>query len=345
MKSWLIFIICLSLVFSGCDLLSDYNRGEEDETEDDSNNGLETETPELTAGTALPDGSLREKLNTISQRDDKNVYYDIVITSNIQCRPQTIQTNGENVVITLYSVTPGSTYALILNEPGSLFTVNANTTLVLKDLIIQGQPGNTAPLLTVNSGGTLKLLGGAAITGNINTITQGGGCLVNKDGVFIMEGGEIYSNQSTEYNNGHGGGVAVLEGGDFNMKGGKIYNNETENFGGGVYVYRGTFIMNGGEISANNAWYGGGVYADVYSLYVMHPWRPWSTGIFKKEPLPGTEKSGVIYGYPANGKENYAAGPTVYYRGNYAWYRFRTLGEYDAITTVDTDNGWDGREG
>jgi hypothetical protein len=92
----------------------------------------------------------------------------------------------------------------------------------------------------------------------------------------------------------------------FNMRGGIIHHNEAENAGGGVFVNQATFIMNGGEIAANKAYHGGGVYVYTYRYF------NYDQG-FKKEPLPGATKSGTIWGYPANGKENYANGPAVWF--------------------------------
>jgi hypothetical protein len=131
------------------------------------------------------------------------------------------------------------------------------------------------------------------------------------------------------------------------MRGGTIHHNEVEECGGGVWVYRATFIMNGGEIAANKAYKGGGVYISGFT------WSWDYNDLFEKRPLPGTEKSGIIWGYPANGKENYANGPTVYYawsEGYYVVWRESTLGEYDSISTawwmdenvnLDLESGWE----
>jgi hypothetical protein len=75
--------------------------------------------------------------------------------------------------------------------------------------------------------------------------------------------------------------------------------------------------------------------------------------ILSRKRVPGTDTSGVIWGYPANGKENYANGPTLYYAwhsGYYHVWRERTLGEYDSISTawwkdgnvnLDLESGWE----
>lgn len=162
-----------------------------------------------------------------------------------------------------------------------------------------------------------------------------------------MEGGEICFNKSTHLNYGSAGGVYLGKGSYFNIRGGIIHHNEVENSGGGVLVNQAVFIMNGGEIASNKAYHGGGVY--IYGFR----WSWDYNDLFEKRPLPGTATSGVIWGYPANGKENYANGPAVYYAWNKGYYfvwRESTLGEYNSISTawwmdenvnLDLESGWE----
>lgn len=143
---------------------------------------------------------------------------------------------------------------------------------------------------TMNGG---RLLAGRALGGDIRA--RGGGVLVDKDGLFVMNGGSIESclangdgggvyvngmfrmtggticNCGTEEasydgTNGDGGGVFIAPNGRFEMSGGSIENCYIghEGKGGGVYV-GGTFTMTGGTIKnnvVNKAWDGEG--AGVY---------------------------------------------------------------------------------
>ena len=98
------------------------------------------------------------------------------------------------------------------------------------------------------------------ISGNNVSSGSGGGVYVYTSGTFTMDGGIISKNNAQS-----GGGVYVYQNGSFNMKGGEIRNNQAANGssgeGGGVYVYGGTFTMDGGTISGNTAnAAGGGVY-------------------------------------------------------------------------------------
>jgi hypothetical protein len=88
------------------------------------------------------------------------------------------------------------------------------------------------------------------------------------------------------------------------MNGGEISGNTafseySSSYGGGVYVYYGTFTQSGGEISGNTASSGGGVYVD-------------SSGTFTKQ------SGGVIYGSNASdglkntATQGYSYGHTVY---------------------------------
>jgi hypothetical protein len=322
----LIFSILIILILPCCDLFTTGNDNSE-KTDD-----TETETEDLTyvpmkPGDPLPNGTLQQKLLAIAERTDKNVIYDIAIEKDETYSPLIVRTQGKNVTVKLHSAS-SAIRTLSLNTQGSLLNVGKNTTLILENITIKGMPNNNMPLISIEGGGILFLLEGASIRDNrndntkgINGNSNGGGINVGIDGRLFMKGGEICFNY---INNGSGGGVIIQSGGFFNMTGGIIHNNEAEistrGWGGGVRVdetyvlsYT-TFIMNGGEIASNTAYRGGGVAV---------------SGKFIKEPLSNQIKSGVIWGYPANGKENYANGAAVY--GSTPSEQNGTLGEYDYI--------------
>jgi len=315
------FILLIALFFAGCDIFS---------TEDDNSGNSSTETETLTfvpvsPGAPLPDGTLQDKLLTIAQRVDKNVIYDITINNDNSYPPLIVLTQGENVTVKIHSAS-SAIYTLTLNSQGSLFNVGAKTTLILENIIIKGQPNNSKALISITEGGVLFILDGAVIRDNQNENPNGydgygGGINIGIGGRLFMKGGEICNNF---IKNGSGGGVYIQSGGFFNMIGGIIHHNEAEissrGLGGGVCIYERhvlsytTFLMNGGEIASNTAYQGGGVYV---------------SGRFIKEPLPNQMKSGVIWGYPGNGKENYANGAAVY--GGSSGEQNGTIGEYDSI--------------
>ena len=83
-----------------------------------------------------------------------------------------------------------------------------------------------------------------------------------------MEGGSICNN----YVNGEKSGVAIEGGGTFILKGGFIKNNESSNRAGvsvegSGSANQGQFTMTGGEISSNKAkWLGGGIYVGEHGV-------------------------------------------------------------------------------
>ena len=127
--------------------------------------------------------------------------------------------------------------------------------------------GNTAPSgggVYVGGHGTFTMSNSASITGN-TTVSRGNGGGVYISGNFTMIGGEITGN--TAQDTGDGGGVFVNYGGTFNMSGSGSITRNTGFRGGGVSVDRGSstynpgaFTMSSGNITNNNAQYGGGVY-------------------------------------------------------------------------------------
>ena len=69
-----------------------------------------------------------------------------------------------------------------------------------------------------------------------------------------MNGGSIYNGQGS-----HGGAVNVQNGGHFIMNGGDIYNNKAYYDGGGIFLWHGSkATINGGSIRNNYANRGSG---------------------------------------------------------------------------------------
>lgn len=122
----------------------------------------------------------------------------------------------------------------------------------------------------VNYGGTFTMTGGTIGGTNendANTAKNGGGVYVGSHGEFTMSNSaSITGNTASGY--GDGGGVFVNEGGTFQMSDDSRITGNTGYHGGGVSVDRnlgttynpGAFTMSSGNITDNNAQYGGGVY-------------------------------------------------------------------------------------
>jgi hypothetical protein len=224
--------------------------------------------------TAVPDGlSLAQALNWLSGNAAQGGAYTITLRNDETIFPETLFCGGKTVNITLTSGTTERTVSLGSN--GSLFTVANGVTLTLGNNVTLSMEGelsnmsnNSAPLVRVETGGTLVMNSGSEISGNYiyssGALVYGGGVYVN-GGTFVMNGGAVSGNSiSSSY--ACGGGVYVNSG-SFMMTGGTISDNLVQTInanaaeGGGVYMKSGTFMMTGGTISGNSAYLaGGGVY-------------------------------------------------------------------------------------
>ena len=109
-----------------------------------------------------------------------------------------------------------------------------------------------------NSTGTFTLYNG---TISHNEATDGGGIYVYS-GLVVIENGDVTEN----YASATGGGMFLASAGSVIIRGGRINDNHAGNSGGGIRMstnsnVKGTFVMEGGEVSGNTAVYmGGGMY-------------------------------------------------------------------------------------
>jgi uncharacterized repeat protein (TIGR02543 family) len=154
----------------------------------------------------------------------------------------------------------GTGETLSLFGTGRILRIGDGQTVILKNLILQGNDENDAELVTV-SGGTLTMEN-CIITGNTakHSSTGYGGGVVVSSGIITMYGGEISGNTVTSGERSvYGGGVSVTNEGTFIMNEGAISGNKaipgigeggpTSGNGGGVYVASGgTFRVTDGTI-------------------------------------------------------------------------------------------------
>jgi hypothetical protein len=94
--------------------------------------------------------------------------------------------------------------------------------------------------------------------------------LIITDGKLELRSGYITGNKNDGPEGGLCGGVGVNTGGIFTMNGGEISGNSAYE-GGGVLVYQGTFTMNNGVVSGNTVDYdGGGVFIWEGGIFTMN---------------------------------------------------------------------------
>ncbi|MCL2705145.1 MAG: hypothetical protein FWE72_02945, partial [Spirochaetaceae bacterium] len=167
------------------------------------------------------------------------------------------------------------------------FTMNAGT--------IESNSASNGAGVYISTNAQMSMSGAALITNNSSTV-KGGGVYVD-NGQMTMGGGRIENNMATS-NSGCGGGICVgggtltinsasavinnnsvnnanvgntgaggagvyFAGTTFTMTAGVISNNIVrggDNYGGGVFLYSGTFNMSSGSIEKNNGYNGAGIY-------------------------------------------------------------------------------------
>jgi uncharacterized repeat protein (TIGR02543 family) len=141
----------------------------------------------------------------------------------------------------------------------------------------------TGSMFTVGSGVTLTL--GSNITLHGRSDNTAALIYVGLNGNLVMNNGAKISENNAAVESWIMGGGVYVYGGTFTMNGGTISDNTTHSMGGGVWVDgTGTFTMNGGTISGNTGYGGGGVHL--------------GSGSF-------TKTGGVIYGSDAVGTDEY----------------------------------------
>jgi len=107
---------------------------------------------------------------------------------------QNLSVNTPNYQIEVYAEGPPITISF--TGTGSLLAIPNGKYVVIRNVNLQGNTDNAAPLVYVDDGGTL-LLNGGEILGNTNTEGNGGGVCVKSGGTFRFQKGTIYGNEST----------------------------------------------------------------------------------------------------------------------------------------------------
>ena len=170
---------------------------------------------------------------------------------------------GRNIVLCLngHRITMKADNSVIGVEGGGIFTL---CDCKGSGTITHGTENSTTTYTGtgVYVGGSVFNMYGGTISGNSALNNGGGVCVEYTSGAFNMYGGTISGNSASN----EGGGVYVASQGTFNMYDGMISGNTTKGSGGGVDVSGGSFIMNGGNISTNNA----GTYGDGGGVNVTY---------------------------------------------------------------------------
>ena len=181
-----------------------------------------------------------DKINEIVLCDDIELTSGQMLTRG----ETTIRSNDEDHKITI----KGSSAGITVTGEGTVLNLGE-----------KGYKG-TLTIDGKTSGGFVSVLEGATANMYENVTLQnwqfvGNACVVimGSDSVFNMRGGVIEECSRA---------VMADSGTTFHMLGGKILNCVSGNDGGGIFLYKATFIMDGGIISGCEGRWGGGLYAD-----------------------------------------------------------------------------------
>lgn len=188
----------------------------------------------------------------------------------------------KNIIIQSAS---GGTYTLTQSTTDSRhFTVNANGSLTLVDIILDGGSAGggvyvASGRLAVNSGAVIRecntTADGGGVMVNSGELTVGNGAVIQKCNAYSgggvcaanstveLSGGQIINNTTFRSN---GGGIYASSTSVLYIKSGVIGNNTSSFYGGGISVGSGSkLVMTGGQIINNTAnissGYGGGIHA------------------------------------------------------------------------------------
>ena len=183
---------------------------------------------------------------------------------------QDITLGGDPTQYTLYTLSRGET---TIKGGGNKITIsNAGITVAKEGTVLNLGEKGYKETLTIDgktSGGFVSVLEGATANMYENVTLQnwqfaGNACVVimGSDSVFNMRGGVIEECSRA---------VMADSGTTFHMLGGKILNCVSGNDGGGIFLYKATFIMDGGIISGCEAplGNGGGLYAENSSTITI----------------------------------------------------------------------------
>jgi len=237
-----------------------------------------------------------------------NIMNDIVINATISPSGGTFGTS-QNITVTIrgnYNIT-------LRNETnGSLLIIGTKQTVILQDIALVGKGNNSstsnnAPLVDV-LGGILNMNGNASISGNYynGTSEAKGGVSITGDGsyLYMNDNASIFDNTAAGNDASFGGGV-YIDKGSFTMNGNaSIKNNKASGgagMGGGVYFSGdneklATFAMLSGKISGNTAGIGNDGTGIGGGVFVNKGTFTMSGGeISNNTALGATRKGGGVY--------------------------------------------------
>lgn len=240
--------------------------------------GNTTVTGNDTTGTGSPYAPLATITKAYSYMTDSSANYKIFISgtiTGIQNIPTTL--NGKAASLTIQGCKGLDENGLpqdVLdgNNAGSVLTIATAVPVTIKNLkITRGSSTSSGGGIKMENGSSVTLESGALIGDETQSLAtsssygnkarSGGGGIYNEGGSLVLKAGsKICHNHegSSDYNGGQGGGGIKCSGGNVIIYDGAVISyNKSRTRGGGINIAKGSssasLIMNGGEISHNDA--------------------------------------------------------------------------------------------
>lgn len=118
----------------------------------------EPSSAHMIPGTTTPQGNtLMEQLAWIANQGGNGTIYDIILNSDVSMRSTAVSTRGRNIAINIRSENPSRPGTIQLTGQGSLLTLDANVTLKLQNIILNGHSNNNSALIFVGAAAELVL--------------------------------------------------------------------------------------------------------------------------------------------------------------------------------------------
>ena len=194
---------------------------------------------------------------------DENAPTEIVLDADINTEAQLTVKANTYVILDLngHVINRGGTGSRVMINNGCLTITDSKPDTAHSPEITYTDPTDDTNTISVSGG---VIMGGYS--------NEGAGIYVSSTGKLILNGGTI-ANNIIEGTSNNGGGVYIY-GGKFIMNGGAICGNKAGYTGGGVMLYDADMEMNDGLITCNSVNYnqgdGGGIYVSNGSELVIN---------------------------------------------------------------------------
>ncbi|MDR0473735.1 MAG: hypothetical protein LBH43_08730 [Treponema sp.] len=187
--------------------------------------GAVTDFSTATPIAGVPANDINTAFSYVNDASKPTGEYTLLLTNSVNSANRTLSRANCNVtIVSLTPVTITSNAGLI----DRMFSINANTSLTLgNNITLQGKETSVANSPIYINGGTFIMKSGSKITGHTTSSDTGAVYIGQSTSKFIMEGGEISGNTTSNAGTMASGGVYMYDSPNtkFTMSGGTIKDN------------------------------------------------------------------------------------------------------------------------